>query len=131
YTLLVSPHHADLFIREGWSKEDVRNYVVENTRSSVAELKRRGIWGGRLEEGFREELLEILPGDEETYVYLFKERDDHEKYLISTSHKEGRERGVYVVVAGGNTGHRIGAISPYSASTNPVTKLVKPSPNGK
>jgi hypothetical protein len=126
YTLFVSPHHAELFIREGWSKEDVHDFVIDNTRSSIAELKRRGAWGLRFEEGFSEDLLEIKPGDEETYVYLFKDLGEHEKYLIMTSHKEGRQWDVYVVVAGGNTGHRIGAASPYSASTNPITKLIKP-----
>jgi hypothetical protein len=129
YTLLISPHHAELFIKEGWSKEDVRTYVIENTRSSVAELKRRGIWGVRFAEGFSEELLEIVPGDEETFVYLFKDLGPHERYLLGTSNKEGRQREVYVVVAGGDTGHRIGATSPYGASTNPVTKAVKPSPS--
>lgn len=125
YTLIVSPHHAELFIKEGWSKEDVGSYVMENTRSSIAELKRRGVWGTRFEEGFSEELLEIQPGDEEKQVYLFKELGEYERYLILRSHKEGRAREVFVVVAGGNTGHRIGVVSPYASSTNPVTKVIR------
>ena len=42
--LLLAPTAQRPFLAEGWSKEDLRAYLRENTRISVADLKRRRRW---------------------------------------------------------------------------------------
>lgn len=126
YVLIIPPHMVDIFIREGWSKEDARNYLLENTRCSIADLKYRGVWGFAY-PNFTEEMQRIQPGDEKIILHLFKENGaEHDQYLFTRSHTEGRLVDVFIVVAGGNAGPRMGLTFPYQQATNPVTKAVKP-----
>lgn len=125
YTLLVPPHFADIFDRQGWSKQDVRDYLFENTRRSVAELKHRGRWGIESSqfEGFGALSQEIEPGDDERFAYVFKPHEYDEMLFDDTALM--RRSDIYVVVAGGNAGPRLCFLAPYGASTNPVTKEVR------
>lgn len=126
YTLLMGPHMAEVFIGAGWSKDRVRDYVFENARSSIAELKRRGAWGKWI--NLPDEDHEVRPGDESTFVHLFRENPEHDRHLFMESTLEERDVDVLVVVAGGDTGYRMAMTVPYQASANPVTKLVRPAP---
>ena len=124
YTVLVGPHHVELFQREGWSKEKVRQHILDNAKISVAALKARRTWGVRW-GGFTEDMLKIEPGDDSKYMYLFKDNGENQHYLGRRSNFEGREFEVFVVVCGGNAGFRIAIAPPYAASTNPVSKVIK------
>lgn len=121
YTAMVGPHFVEMMAREGWSKSDMRNYIVENTKASIADLKARGAWGSRNPE-MSETMRRINPGDENTYLYLFKNNEEHDNYMWPSSWLEGREVDIYVVVAGGNAGHRIAVTVPYNVSSNPVSR---------
>jgi hypothetical protein len=123
YVLLISTHMVDIFLRRGWSKQDVRDYVVENTKATVADLKCRGAWG-MFRGDADEEMLQINPGDEERLLYLFK-RNAEDEYLFLGSATDDRDLDVMVVVAGGDAGPRMQITIPYQVSTNPVTKKIR------
>lgn len=124
YALLVGPHHAEAFAEAGWSKDDVRHYLFEHTRASVADLKYRGAWGGPKTDLAPED-QEIQPGDAERYLYLFQDNGDDDGYIFIPSAVEDRECDIQVVVAGGDAGRRLSLCVPYQLSTNPVTKLIR------
>lgn len=124
YTLFVGPHHAKHFHDAGWSKQDVRDYIWENTRTTLADLKYRGFWGAP-HDGLTEDFHEIEAGDNEKYYYLFKDNGDDEKHLFIPSQVDGREIDIMVVVGGGNAGRRMALGMPYQMTSNTVTKLVR------
>lgn len=123
YTLMISPHHVEIFVANGWSKDDVRAYVRANTRSTVADLKYRGSWGTPIDD-LSAETQRIEPGDDDRFVYLFKDNGDAEPFLHARGDVVGRDNDVMVVVAGGNAGHRLALAHPYSTSFNPVTRAI-------
>ncbi len=126
YTLFVSPQHAAVFTEHGWSKRDVRDTLWERCRRSVADLKRRGIWGVMADkpDAFADFTRDVLPGDEQRFVYLFKPTE-YDRFMQSPSALE-RRADIYVVVGGGNAGIRMAYVVPYGVSTDPVTKPVRP-----
>jgi hypothetical protein len=125
YALFVSPQHVAVFVEHGWTKRDVRNYLYENCKRSVADLKRRGLWGLGVNkaEDFTDALRVVQPGDAERYVDLFK-ANEYDVYCHGSSALE-RQSEIYVVVGGGNAGIRMAYVTPYGASTDPVTKAVR------
>ena len=46
YVLVISGEHMDVIAGKGWSKDDIRRFCFDHTRSSVAELKRIGLLPG-------------------------------------------------------------------------------------
>jgi hypothetical protein len=123
YGLLIGTHMVDIFLRAGWTKRDVRNYVVENTKSTVADLKYRGAWG-KFRGDADEEMLRINPGDDERELYLFK-RNPEDEFLFLNSATDERDLDVMVIVAGGDAGARMQITIPYQVSTNAVTKKIE------
>jgi len=125
YTVFVSPQHAAIFIEHGWTKRDVRDYLWKRCRRSVADLKRRGTWGVMADkpDAFADFTRDIMPGDEERFVYLF-EPNEYDRFMQSPGALE-RRADVYVVVGGGNAGIRMAYVVPYGVSTDPVTKPVR------
>jgi hypothetical protein len=125
YTLFVSPQHAAVFSAHGWTKRDVRDYLWERCRRSVADLKRRGTWGVMADkpEAFADFSRDVLPGDEDRIVYLFKP-SEYDRFMQPTGALE-RRADIYVVVGGGNAGIRMAYVVPYGVSTDPVTKAVQ------
>lgn len=67
--------HTEWLKEGGWTKNQIREVVVENTKRSIAALKR----AGRLEE------TEIKPGDEETWHYAM---DEPSELMILTAGSE-------------------------------------------
>lgn len=65
----------------------------------------------------------IEPGDDQRDVHLFKP-NEFDRYVRSTSSLQ-RQSEIYVVVGGGNAGIRMAYVTPYGASTDPVTKAVR------
>jgi hypothetical protein len=123
YGLLIGTHMVDIFLRAGWTKQDVRNYVVENTKSTVADLKYRGAWG-KFRGDADEEMLRINRGDDDRELYLFK-RNPEDEFLFLNSATDERDLDVMVIVAGGDAGARMQITIPYQVSTNAVTKKIE------
>jgi hypothetical protein len=125
YTLFVSPQHAAVFHEHGWTKRHVRDYLWERCKRSVADLKRRGTWGVMADkpDAFSDFTRDVLPGDEQRFVYLFKPTE-YDRFMQAPGALE-RGADVYVVVGGGNAGIRIAYVVPYGVSADPVTKAVR------
>jgi hypothetical protein len=123
YVLLIPPNMVDTFVEHGWSKDDVRRYVMENTFSTIADLKYRGAWG-RLLTDPKPTDLEIQPGDDQVRLQLFQRNPEYDDYVALASALQDRPLDVLVVVGGGDAGPRMELTIPYQLSTNPVTKIV-------
>jgi hypothetical protein len=97
YLVAVSPEHRGVIERAGWSKADVRAYLVEHARRSAAGLKRAGYLRGAVE-----------PGDAQRFPQLVEEAD------------------VLVVAAGGRGGVFSAVVPPWAGgrSSTPVTRAV-------
>lgn len=124
YALLIGPHMVEIFRREGWSKEDVRRYVIDNTTATIADLKYRGAWGKFMADA-TEETLRIEPGDDQKRLYLFKPNPEHDRFIFLHSALEDRDLDVMVVVAGGDAGARMQITIPYQVSTNAATRAIR------
>jgi hypothetical protein len=97
YLVVVAPEHRTVIERAGWSKADVRAFLVEHARRSAAELKRAGYLRGAVE-----------PGDDQRYPQLLRETD------------------VLIVTAGGAGGTFSAVVPPWAGgrSSTPVTRAV-------
>jgi hypothetical protein len=127
YVVQMGPECADFFASQGWSKQDLRQYLFDNTRRSVADLKRTGRWGRNTPEVHLEaEDLRILPGDEEKWVYLFRDDtpEEYRKYLFS-SRDSGAD--IFIVPSGGDSGYlydiRTGHGRAVKSSTVPIKMI--------
>ena len=125
YILFVPPHFVDIFLRHEWTKKDLRDYLFENSKRSVADLKRRGLWGLHSShfQGYTGAAQEVELGDEARFAYVFKPHEYDEILFDDTILL--RRSDIYVVVGGGNAGPRLCFIAPYGVSTDPVTKAVR------
>jgi hypothetical protein len=125
YVLFVPPHFVDIFVRHEWTKKDVRDYLFENCKRSVADLKRRGLWGlhSSQYQGYSGADQEVEPGDDQRFGYVFKPHE-YDRILFDDTILF-RRSDIYVVVGGGNAGPRLCFIAPYGVSTDPVTKAVR------
>jgi hypothetical protein len=63
--IVVAAEHMHTISRHGWSKRDIRTYLSEHARRTVADLKRGGGLPGDVE-----------PGDEQKYVSAVEGPDD-------------------------------------------------------
>jgi len=63
--VVFAGEHTDLLRASGWSKQDVRAFLVEHARRTVADLKRAGRRPG-----------EVQAGDEHTWKHAFERPDD-------------------------------------------------------
>jgi hypothetical protein len=126
YVIQIGPEGVEFFASQGWSKEDLRQYLFANTRRSVADLKRRGRWGWNDKElhNFKAEDLQILPGDEEKWVYLFQKDnpEEYRKYLFDG--REGRPD-IFIVSAGGDSGYLYNIHTGHSKACSAVTKQIR------
>jgi hypothetical protein len=125
YPLFIPPHFADVFIGFGWSKNDVRDYVFEKCMRSVAELKRRGLWGTHSSEfaGYAGIAHPVEPGDDQRFAHVFKS-DEYDRIMFDDTSLL-RRSDIYVIMGGGNAGPRLCFIAPYGVSTDPVTVAIR------
>ena len=65
YAMVFAGEHQAIMKKAGFTREDVKNYVYEQTQVSIAELKRANLKDGAVEAG-----------DEQKRMTLVKERDD-------------------------------------------------------
>ncbi len=63
--VVFAGEHADLLRESGWTKRDIRRFLVEHCRRSVADLKRAGRRPG-----------EVEPADETTWKHAFEGQED-------------------------------------------------------
>ncbi len=63
--VVFAGEHADMLRGNAWSKSDVRRFLIEHARRTVADLKRAGRRPG-----------EIEPSDEQTWKYAFERPED-------------------------------------------------------
>jgi hypothetical protein len=63
--MVLAGEHADVLRQSGWSKQDVRRFLVEHARRSVADLKRAARRPGAVE-----------PGDESRWKHAFERPED-------------------------------------------------------
>ena len=63
--IVVAAEHMQTISRQGWAKREIRTYLSEHARRTVADLKRGGGLPGAVE-----------PGDELTYVSVVERPDD-------------------------------------------------------
>ena len=97
--LVICPEHLAVFVREGWSKKDLRTYVAERAARSRASAKRAGWIQG-----------EVTPEDEQTQLRWFDSPDK-----------------IMVVVAGGKTAGMSAVVPPWvgGSFSDPVTKAIR------
>ncbi len=123
YPVLLGKHWAEAFVKAGWSKARLNDWMAENTWQSVAELKRRGRWGLITAGAVSPVGTPPAPGDEARRIHLWKDGPDDAAVFDSGS--RDRARGTCFVAAGGNAGKTICILSPYIVSTNPVTRVIR------
>ncbi len=63
--IVFAGEHTELLRQSGWTKHDVKTFLVRHARRSVADLKRAGRRPG-----------DVKPGDETTYKHAFEVPDD-------------------------------------------------------
>ena len=106
--LVIPPENADIFVRDGWSKADIRQAIFDGTTRTAAWVKRNG---GSLTGGLMDRRgAAVAPGDEETAVAIAATADD-----------------VMVVVAGGPAGAFVHALFPYGGYSSRTIRRQGPS----
>jgi hypothetical protein len=63
--LVFAGEHSEVLRKSGWSKRDVKQFVVEHARRRIADYKRAGRLPG-----------EVVPADETTWRRVFEDPDD-------------------------------------------------------
>ena len=132
YVLVFPPNMVAVFDEAGWSKHDIVEYVRANTRRSVADLKRRTRWAEQ-QAGRRpwSELLDPQPGEEDEYVYLFREQREYYDIAFRDKFLDSRGSEVLVISSGGDSGPCAYILIPYTESGPvPVTIPVEPAVAG-
>ncbi len=126
HVVLLSPTFQRPFLHEGWSKEDLRQYLLQNTRASVAQLKRRGRYP-RPDLPYMRGLLPIEEGDEERMVVLASdERFDPPNWEPGT----GPQADFLIANAGGDAGVFAALYRPFPLEDGRVVKEIRSSTSG-
>jgi hypothetical protein len=133
--LLVSPNAQRNFLADGWSKSDLRAYLKEHARISVAQLKRFRRWkAGEDEQVLNDGSVALRPGDEERWLRLADDeiwRHLHPAPGAPSDQRQGQASGVnfdvYPVLAGSEVAHMyMHLFYPYPAPpVAPVTKAIR------
>jgi hypothetical protein len=128
YVLVFPPNMIAVFTEAGWTKDDVRSYVIERTYRSVAELKRRTRWAEQ-QAGRRPwpDLLDVQEGEEEEMIPLFIERPEYYDIAFRDKFLDSRGSGLYLMDCGGDSGPCAYILIPYTETGPvPVTKVIEP-----
>jgi hypothetical protein len=89
--VVINPRQAEEFAKAGWSKQDVRQYLWDNARRSVRELKSCGVF----HEGMRKALVEQRRA---LSRYNYAELSDDARIPVTD-----RAEDIHIMVAGGRT----------------------------
>ena len=107
--LVLSPEHAHTIAADGWSRKDVRQFLYDNVKQSMHDLKP----GNKGDEGFGANLVKAFENNNlvvDGHVRKFRSPDS-----------------ILVVVAGGTAGRFSVAIPGWVADdlgSTPVTKKI-------
>src|SRR5262249_32473095 len=127
--LLLAPTAQRPFLEEGWSKEDLRAYLRENTRISVADLKRRRRWlPGPGESPTEEGSAPISREDESRYLSVTSGELAGKLAMLPNEPAPASATADFLpVVAGSEVAHLYTYLfEPYPIPPpSPVTKLVR------
>jgi hypothetical protein len=124
--LFLPPHFAEIFLAAGVTRDDVRQYLRENIRFSVAELKHRGAWHGIDGGELAGVMPEVQPGDEHKMVYPYSGRTEDKEQLAGLGPREALavyEPDIIPIVAGGDAGLGV-LIIPGTADWPMVTRPI-------
>lgn len=105
--VFLPPPFAEIFMAAGMTREDVRQYLRENIRFSVAALKRRGAWHGMGDGEMAGVMPEVKPGDEQRMVHPYSGRMEDKEQLAGLGPREALavyEPDIIPIVAGGDAG---------------------------
>lgn len=119
HLLILPPNMVAVFNEAGWTKSDVRDYIVDNSKRSIAGLKRRTRWAAHVgaDSDTVQRLLSVTDGDHDKMVYLFKRQAEFSDLAFPAVMLREREAEVYIINAGGDSGPVARVLSPASEST--------------
>jgi len=75
-TIVIAGEHMQTISKHGWSKSDVRRYLAEHARRTVADLKRGGGLAG-----------DVAPGDAQHYIPVVERPED--MLIVAAGGQEG------------------------------------------
>lgn len=70
YALVLAGEHMVVIKNAGWSREDVQRFVYENSRSSLADLKRMIIKPGPVEPGDETRMVDLIETPQDLLVFM-------------------------------------------------------------
>jgi len=107
--LVIPPENADIFVRDGWTKADIRAAIYAGTSRSVAWVKSHGhsLTGGLMDRRG----APVQPGDDDQIVAIAATPED-----------------ILVTVAGGPAGAFVQVLLPYGGMAERVVRVPSPSP---
>lgn len=68
YVLIIAGEHMEIIAKEGWSKNDIKQFCFEHTKTSIAELKRIQVIPGRILQEDENTLRSLVPTPEDFIV---------------------------------------------------------------
>ena len=68
YVLVLAGEHMQVLAQDGWSKDDVRRFCFEHTRTSHAELKRIHVMAGEISAADETTMMPLVPTPEDFLV---------------------------------------------------------------
>jgi hypothetical protein len=74
--IVIAGEHTQTISKHGWSKSDIRRYLAEQARRTVADLKRGGGLAG-----------DVAPGDERRHIPVVERPEDI--LIIAAGGQEG------------------------------------------
>jgi hypothetical protein len=125
--VVLSPNALRVFLADGWSRADLRRYLVEHTRVPVAYLKRTRRWTpGADERPDDEGSAPIAPEDEARYLSLAGGEVAPVVWRLPDEDAPPAPVDFLPVVAGSEVAHLYTHwYQPYPTAPHPVTKVVR------
>ena len=118
FVIVISPEFQRVYLDAGWSKQDLIRFLEENTRTSVARLKRKARWPAP--PGHTSGIPPIEPGDETKWVYHAKA---HPTSLADM--QTVRKADYLIALAGGDVAGFAVIFRPYPTGTAPVSRVIR------
>ncbi|MBI2907565.1 MAG: hypothetical protein HYX92_07930 [Chloroflexi bacterium] len=123
YVVIVPPYYSSIMHEAGWSRRKIEEHLIENCGASVAELKWRGTKWGRLRSVYVGNPIPADFGDQHRFVPLFKS-SEYDDVAFAPGELQ-RKPEIIIVNGGAEAGQYVAHVTPYSQSTEPVTKEIR------
>lgn len=135
YTILMAPPIVERMHSAGWTFDDIREWLFENTGRSLASLKRRGfppagdahrLWatdpshasGSTFEDRVTAGAVDLE--DDEVFIKIFRDNGDCDRLIWSESQRT-RTNDIFLVMSGAEVSYGCIVLPEYDVSTDPVT----------